>query len=126
MKSCLLDTNVILRFILKDHPTLSPKAKTIILSHTCHIDDIVIAEVVWVLSTTYQQTPQSIASLLKDFLTNDTIKVKSLSQTLQALNVSETQNLSYIDCWLAVQAQNRSLPLKTFDSKLQKLAKSST
>jgi predicted nucleic-acid-binding protein len=126
MTSCLLDTNIILRFILKDHPTLSPKANNIILHHYCHIDDIVIAEVVWVLSSTYQQLPAIIAHLLKDFLTNDTIKVQNLSQTLHALNLYEAQRLSYIDCWLVVQAQSLNLPLKTFDTKLQKLAASRT
>ena len=44
MKPALLDTNVILRFLLNDHPTLSKQAKIIMQNHELHLDEVVIAE----------------------------------------------------------------------------------
>ena len=67
----LLDANVLLRYILNDHPELSTRAKEIIQNS----DDVfapneVIAEVVYVLSSVYKVERGDVEKML-NLLMND-------------------------------------------------------
>ena len=49
----LIDANVILRYLLEDHPQLSPEAKKVIESGTYTLPEV-LAEVVYVLKGVYK------------------------------------------------------------------------
>lgn len=127
MTTLLLDTNIIIRYLLKDHPLLSPKAKNFFQQAKrgevlLYIDEVVIAEIVWVLSSSvYQKEPTTIADQLKQLLASGWIINERKNVILQALNLFAKNNLSFVDCWLYVVSQNKNILLETFDKKLQKL-----
>ena len=118
MKS--LDTNIILRFLLKDVPDQWPKAAAVISGSSCYVTDAVIAETVFVLEKVYQAPRDNIAASLNPFLSFPNLEsnVSLLSDMFDLYEKHEA--LSIIDCYLAVEAEAGGNQLVTFDQKLLK------
>ena len=126
-KKYFLDTNIFLRFLLKDHPILSPKAsqyfnqlsnnKAIIISHY-----LVIAEVVWVLKSFYKYSYEKINKVLTLILTCKNLKIAEKSQLVSVLNLCQEKNIDFVDAFSCLEAKKRKIKLITFDTKLAKLA----
>lgn len=125
-KAKLADTNVIIRYLLRDHSELSPKAKKLIEQaesdkYEIWIDEVVIAEVVWVLTIHYHQPKDQITLSLLDLLSLKRLINPRKSLIKEALRLFATKNLSYVDCWLLAVSKSKDLKLETFDKSLQKL-----
>jgi len=125
--SVVIDTNILLRYLRNDHPTLSIKAKKIFDKAykndvNIYFDEIVLAETIWVLSS-YFKTPKSIiASTLLEQLYFDWIINPRKKLMIKALGLFGKTNLSYIDCWIFTVNQSlKTTSLETFDSDLKKL-----
>ena len=121
----IVDTNVILRLILADDPKLSLQSKEIFdLAETgkvgIYIDEVIVAEVVWVLSSFYRQSKEDIVKHLKDMISQRWIVNPRKKLILAALNLFSETNLSYIDAWILLVSRQRKIELKTFDQKLGK------
>ncbi len=63
-----LDTNVLVRFLVKDDPAQSPKARKLIASHPVWVAPTVLLETEWVLRHAYDFDAPSIARFLRHFL----------------------------------------------------------
>jgi len=125
--SVVIDTNILLRYLRNDHPTLSIKAKKIFDKAykndvNIYFDEIVLAETIWVLSS-YFKTPKSIiVSTLLEQLYFDWIINPRKKLMIKALGLFGKTNLSYIDCWIFTVNQSlKTTSLETFDSDLKKL-----
>jgi len=123
----VIDTNILLRYLRNDHPTLSIKAKKIFDKAykndvNIYFDEIVLAETIWVLSS-YFKTPKSIiVSTLLEQLYFDWIINPRKKLMIKALGLFEKTNLSYIDCWIFTVNQSiKTTSLETFDNNLKKL-----
>jgi predicted nucleic acid-binding protein len=129
MTTYLLDTNVILRFFLRDNLPLFNRANQIFKNaengktHLV-IDSLIIAEVIWVMTSVYAIEKQEVIEKLQQLVSQTWIISPAKQVIIDTLELFETQNLSYIDCYLAIQSKHQKIPLKTFDTKLQNLAKS--
>ena len=127
-KRFLLDTNIILRFLLADHPTLSKKAKNIFKEAEkggveLFVNHTTIAEVFWVLESFYQLSRQELIQILSDLLRFPNLRVTDKRMILKTLNLLARENVSYIDAYNLIFARKNNLELKTFDRKLEKLAR---
>lgn len=127
MKSTIIiDTNILLRYLRNDHPVLSVEAKKIFEKAykndmNIYLDEVVLAEAVWVFSS-YYKTPKSlIVSKLLEQLYFDWIINPRKKLMLKALGLFGKTNLSYIDCWIFSVNQNLKTSLETFDNDLKKL-----
>jgi len=68
-----IDSNVILRYLLRDHPALSPKARTILegveTGEACVVcDPVNLSEVVYVMLSRYDSNPAEVRRLLEPLL----------------------------------------------------------
>ena len=63
----IIDANIILRYLLGDHPEMSVKAKEIVLSGAQTTAEV-LAEVVYVLKGVYQVERSDIAETVGSFL----------------------------------------------------------
>lgn len=125
-KTILIDANIIIRFLLNDHPKLSSLAKSIFLKAQggltrIYLDEIVLAEVVWTLSSFYKIKKVDLVDRLVKLLSQDWIVNPKKDLILQALNLYRSSNLDYIDCWVFVVAKSLRINLETFDKNLKKL-----
>lgn len=130
MKPSAVDANVIVRFFLNDHPLLSTKAKKYFEScrtskTSVYVDEVIVAEVVWVLGSVYQMDKTIVISLFEKFLSQTWVTNPRKKSILKALSRYAIHNVSFIDCWIWTISKSNSLFLVTFDKSLDKLAKSS-
>jgi predicted nucleic-acid-binding protein len=68
-----LDTNVLVRYLVKDDPQQGEMAasfirKTIESGESCYINHIVLCELVWVLESAYKYKKQDIVGILEKLL----------------------------------------------------------
>lgn len=119
----ILDTNIVLRFLLKDHPSLSPQAKNTIVSGNNYLDEVIFAEIIWVLTSYYRKPRQKIADQLEKLLSLKNIVNPRKTLLIQALQKYRRTSLAFPDCWILAVSQTNKIPLKTFDTALQKIFK---
>ena len=118
MKS--LDTNIILRFLLRDIPDQSTRAIAAVEGSECYVTDVVITETIFVLEKIYEARRRDIASSLRSFL-----RFPNLLSNADLLNdvmdlYQNRESLSIIDCYAAVEAGPSGNQMVTFDKKLLK------
>lgn len=113
-----LDTNIILRFLLRDVPEQTTRAVAVITGFNCYTTDVAVTETVFVLEKVYEASRDSIALSLKTFLALPKLEsnFNLRSDTLDMYR--KHPKLSIIDCYLAVEADARRTQLVTFDKKL--------
>jgi predicted nucleic-acid-binding protein len=96
-----LDTNVLLRYLIQDHPVQSPKATIFIRQLSAHapgfVSMVALAELAWVLERTYRFKREEIAAAVQRLLGTSTLVVESEPQVFAALALSENGEGSLAD-----------------------------
>jgi len=121
-----IDTNVILRFLLKDSKTYYAKAETIFLEakgkkHAIRLIPQVLFETVYVLEKLYKVERTDIAGAMRVFLEENSIKTTNKKELFCALDLySSNKSLSLVDIYLSCLVKKAQGKLVTFDTKLKK------
>lgn len=115
-----LDTNVILRFLLRDLPDQSAKATAAVTTSKCYVTDVVVTETAFVLEKVYEAPRNDIAVSLKSFLLFPNLICNADLLTDVIDLYQKRQSLSIVDCYAAVEANVSGNQLITFDRKLLK------
>jgi len=126
-KTIIVDANVIIRFLLNDHPKLSPQAISIFSQAQkklikVYLDEVILAEVIWTLSSFYKIKKANLTENIEKFLSQDWVVSKKKDLMLNALYLYKSSNLDYIDCWAYVVSQDFKFKLETFDMNLKRLS----
>ena len=108
-KVYLIDTNVILRYLLADHEKFSPKAKAFMVKvcqekTRAEIPAVVIVECVYVMEKFYRIPRLEIADTLGRTLNFSGIVNPDKSEILEALIKYEASNADIVDCLLAASS----------------------
>lgn len=119
-----IDANVILRYLRKDHPDLSPRAFAILtavedgeIEVTC--DPVNLGEVVWVLRSRYDLPNEEIAEGLEPILAMEGFLMPNKDRYLLALRLFATEIRHFGDaCACAAAIQDCNGRLYSFDKKL--------
>lgn len=120
-----VDTNVVLRLFLADNKILYREARKIFEEGESgrakiFVDEVVLAECVWVLKSYYKKSREQICEVLSKLLSLKYMANPRGKLIKEALLVFKTTNLSLEDCWLMVLSKNQSYELRTFDAELKK------
>ena len=113
----LIDANVILRYLLNDHPKMSRQAKDIVESGAYTKPEI-IAEVVYVLKGVYQASRDDIRIYTQEFLRS--VQCIEGEAVLYAVNLYAETSLDFVDCLLIAYHVLNKETVFTFDKKLNK------
>ncbi len=124
-KVYLIDTNVILRYLLGDHAEFSPKAETLMLAVSkgmkkADILDVVIVECIYVMRKYYRIPRSEIVEKLSGILNFPGIVNKGKSATLEALLKYRDSNIDIVDCILAAHSSPARVVI-SFDKDLKRL-----
>ena len=124
-KVYLIDTSVILRYLLEDHETYSPKAKAFMLqvSHgkkKVEIPAVVVVECIYVLEKYYAVPRNEIVESISAILNFSGVVNTGRSEILEALLKFKTSNTDIVDCILAARS-SPDKPVISFDKDLEKL-----
>jgi predicted nucleic-acid-binding protein len=115
-----IDTNVILRFLLRDVPDQTARAVAVVTEPDVYVTDVVITETVFVLEKYYEAPRNTIAISIRSFLALPNLS-SNAALFSDVFDLYEVQtSLSIIDCYAAVEAGAWQSDLVTFDKKLLK------
>lgn len=118
-----VDTNILLRWLLGDHKTLSPQAEELVEAAepaTLLITDVIMAEIVYVLRGTGRDRQQTGEALLLLERT-PAFKYENEELALEIITLLTETKLDFADCHLLARARREKRTLHTFDNELRKL-----
>jgi predicted nucleic acid-binding protein len=121
-----IDTNYLLRFILKDIVSQHEEAKQLLLKGSRGEEKLVTSTVVffelyWVLSSYYKKNKSDLVLLLKKILDLDFVVLKERSILIDSVKDFSNTNFDLEDCYnLSFAKTHKIKEFKTFDEKLVK------
>lgn len=115
----MLDTNMILRYLLNDNEKMADEVEEIIREGSVQVTIEVIAEAVYVLKGVYSIEREVIKTSLLDFLSE--VQTTQTEVMKLGLETYAEQNLDFVDCILYAYNRVKGYEIKTFDKKLKHL-----
>lgn len=113
----LIDTNVILRFVLNDNAEMAKRAAEVIESGA-YTKPEVIAEVVYVLKSVYSTPKDKIKSIIRGL--SDIVQIENSDCVIHAIDLFSSTSLDFVDCLLVAYHSLKGETVFTFDKKLNK------
>ena len=119
----LIDTNIVIRFLTKDHEILSKKSAEIFEKIErgeikAKITESVIAEIVYVIMKIYKKDRKFTTDVLKKILNLKGIVNRDKTQLRKALNIFANQKVDIVDAILRARS-NQCLGVLSFDKDLK-------
>ena len=122
-----LDTNVIIRFLVRDDESQWQQADQYINQalenhQPCLINNIVLCEVVWVLRSRYKISRDQIIAILENLLNTNIFVFENPDQITWAINQMKSGNADFSDYLIVRQNQQSGCDeTASFDVKLGQL-----
>ena len=113
----LIDTNVILRFVLNDNVEMAQRAAEVIALGVYTKPEI-IAEVVYVLKSVYSTPKDKIKSIIHGL--SDIVRIENSDCVVHAIDLFASTSLDFVDCLLVAYHSLNGEKVFTFDKKLNK------
>jgi len=111
----IVDANIVLRYLLLDHPILSEKAAEIIENNQVFIPFEVVAEVVYVLEKVYKIDRANICRSIEKLFEDDNIHTYDSDILFKALEIFSVKKIDFVDTLLCGYSLVRGDEVKTFD-----------
>ena len=129
MKTFLVDTDVLLRYLLGDIPEQSEVVDRYLLQAKENkikllVPALAIVEAFYVLGRLYKKPKDEISRVLSSVINTHYISVEDRGVLIEALETIAEHNISFVDSLIMIMAKTKNHQLLTFDKKLQKLAES--
>jgi predicted nucleic-acid-binding protein len=118
-----VDTNVLVRLIVRDQPDQADAAETFI-AKGAWVSHLVLAATVWVLDAVYERSAKQLAEAVAMLLEHKELTVQDPDVVAAALaQFRKRPSLGFSDCMVLETARKAGhMPLATFDRNLAKLA----
>ena len=120
MSKNLIDTNLIIRFLVNDDPQKVKRVERL-LQNTANKNillDTVVAEIVWVLSSYYSLNKKEVIEKVTALIHVATIECNTFLLS-RALTIWEEHAISYIDAYVGAVAELGNMILYSYDRKLK-------
>ena len=127
MRRAYVDSNVILRFLTGDPPEMAAQARALFEAVeqgevTLVLDEIVVAETVWVLQSFYGYPHHDIARVLQELLSHKGLEADDTPGLLAALHLFAEKNVDFADALVAVHMERRGMrEIFSFDRHFDRL-----
>lgn len=123
MSKNLIDTNLIIRFLVNDNPKKVSRVEKLLRNKNNKniLLDTVVAEIIWVLSSYYSLNKEDIVEKIKALIHVDTIECNAFLLN-RSLTLWQDYNISYIDAYLAAISELGNITLYTYDKKFNSIA----
>ncbi len=127
MRRAYVDSNVILRFLTGDPPEMAAQAHALFEAVeqgevTLVLDEIVVAETVWVLQSFYGHPHHDIARVLQELLSHKGLEADDTLGLLAALHLFAEKNVDFADALVAVHMERRGMrEIFSFDRHFDRL-----
>ena len=124
-KRRLVDTNLIVRYLVQDHEKHAKAAGRLL--EACDRGEVVIvvlpavlAECVFVLESFYEHPRPDIASALSRLVSSPGIEISQGAIHLDALDRYKRTKINFVDCLIAATAAAENVAVASFDQDFRK------
>jgi predicted nucleic-acid-binding protein len=121
----LVDTNLIVRYLVQDHEKHAKAAGK--LFEACDRGELVIvvlpavlAECVFVLESFYERARGDIAAALGGLISSPGVEIGAAVIHLDALDRYRKTKVHFVDCLIAATAASENMPVASFDQDFRK------
>jgi predicted nucleic-acid-binding protein len=127
MEEFFVDTNIFLRFLLKDDRKKAARCKKLFEKTAkgkvqLFTSDLVIAEVVWTLESFYKFSKKEVSESVRRLLTLKNLGIPGTSLLIEALVIYEEKNVDFIDAYNYILMLNGGLEqVASYDRDFDKL-----
>lgn len=116
----IVDTNIILRYLLQDNEELGKQALEIIENNVVYTTTEVVAEICYVLAKVYDITRADIATELRYLFEDNIIQHKEYDFIINAIDIYEQISLDFVDCVMISYHKTFGYKIISFDKKIQR------
>jgi len=123
MNRCFIDTNLFIRYLTNDDPALADRVEKLLddaASGTVQLvtTELVMAETVWVLESSYHLNNAQIAPLVRGILATAGLEVINGDLIGKALVMYELQNIDFVDAYIAALMEKQGIQdIYSYDKK---------
>jgi len=123
MTTCFVDTNLFIRYLTNDDPAKAERVERLLKDAAAGkvrlvTAEMVIAEIVWVLESSYALKSAEIAPLIRAILATSGLDVLNAALVARALEHYESNNIDFIDGYIAAVMEKQGIQeLYSFDRK---------
>ena len=111
---CFIDTNLFIRYLTNDDPQKAEAVEKLLLNAksgkiklvTSHL---VIAELVWVLASHYDQPNSTISDLLGAILNTEGLNVENGEIIENALDIFDEEKIDFVDAYIISFMRSRNM-----------------
>ena len=118
----LLDTNILVRH-LTGEPSEQAARATAFLRDAVHLElaALIVAELVYVLESVYEQTRPQVAALTRAVLAHPPVHAPEEALLLRAIELYETERVHFAEAYLAAAAERGDGLVASFDRDLDRI-----
>lgn len=123
-----IDTNVLVRYITRDHPEQYRAAKRHLESNCTqedpgYINVIVLCELAWVLTTAYDASQDEVARVIDQLLRTRQLQIQRRDQVRSALSEYRAHKAGFPDCLIGqLNQEDKADETVTFDQDAAQMA----
>lgn len=118
----LLDTNVLVRHLTGDPPEQARRATAFLGSgEVLEVPALIIAELVYVLESVYEQSRRQAAALVRAVLAHPPVDAVEEPVLLRAVELYETLRVDFAEAYLAAMAEQGDGRVASFDRDLDRI-----
>jgi predicted nucleic-acid-binding protein len=124
-KRRLIDTNLIIRYLVQDHEKHAAAAARLFVG--CDHGELVLvvlpevlAECVFVLESFYEKARSETATVLSQLITSPGVEIDDQAVHVDALKRYGQTKVHFVDCVVAATAAADKVPVATFDRDFRK------
>ena len=123
MNRCFVDTNLFIRYLTNDDPILADRVELLLDgaatgSAQLVTTELVMAESVWVLESSYHLDHAQIAPLIRGILATPGMEVINGDLVGKALVIYELQNIDFVDAYIAALMEKQGIKdIYSYDKK---------
>jgi uncharacterized protein len=123
MKTCFVDTNLFIRYLTNDDQKKADRVENLLRDASTGklkliTTEMVIAEIVWVLESSYDMKPKDISPMIKGILSTPGLEVLNEINVKRAVQLYNEFNIDFIDAYIAAVMEQRNInELYSFDRK---------
>lgn len=123
MSKNLIDTNLIIRFLINDDPKKVLRVEKLLKDKDNRniLLDTVVAEIIWVLDSYYSLGKKDITEKIRALIHVDSVECNAFLLN-RSLTLWEENNISYIDAYLASVAELGNIILYSYDKRFKSIS----
>lgn len=121
--SAFVDTNILVRHLTQDPPGMGARATVFLRqAEELLLVDLVVAELVYVLESFYEQPRARVAELVRAVLGFPAIAVVDPALLLRAVEVYEVERLDFAEAYLVAAAERAAVgQIASFDRSIDRV-----